>query len=196
MRFLAFTLALALTFIVLFKTISPTFKTRQATLNNATIIKPKTALKPFKLLDTKNHSFTEKNLRGFWTVLFFGYMGCPGVCPATLNIMQQTFQEFADGKAPVKFVFVNINQEIPKLADLSSYIKDYNENFIAVVGNNEELAKLTNQLGIFANKEAEGIINHTSSLMLINPNGQLTAVISPPFNSKELASDLKVLTKS
>ena len=42
---------------------------------------------PFTLKDTENRTVTEKNLRGNWAVLYFGYTSSPDVGPEQLQMM-------------------------------------------------------------------------------------------------------------
>ena len=55
---------------------------------------------------------------------------------------------------------------------------------------------LYDQLGIYASEQDDGVIDHTSALMLIDPQGRLTAIFTPPFTAQELADDLNSITNS
>ena len=41
-------------------------------------------ISPFVLTGTNNKPFTNANLKGHWTIMFFGFTNCPFVCPTTL----------------------------------------------------------------------------------------------------------------
>jgi protein SCO1/2 len=63
---------------------------------------------PFSLLDQNGAEFTEKNLLGQWTLMYFGFTNCPDICPEELDkmsdvvdILGQSWSEelpFASGK--------------------------------------------------------------------------------------------------
>ncbi|HEY9033224.1 MAG TPA: SCO family protein, partial [Pseudomonadales bacterium] len=40
-------------------------------------------IKPFSLLDHHGNAFTEQQLKGQWSLVFFGFTFCPDICPAT-----------------------------------------------------------------------------------------------------------------
>ena len=42
---------------------------------------------PFKLIDTENRAVTESDLRGNWTLIYFGYTSCPDVGPKEVQKM-------------------------------------------------------------------------------------------------------------
>lgn len=159
----------------------------------ATPIKPGKPLTEFQLTNSINHPFNQKSLRGHWTLIFFGYVGCPDICPQTLGLVRDAWKDFPINKQPARFVFVNLAPTPIELKSLSEFLNNYDPSFIGVTGNKDELIKLGDQLGIFS-AEQNGKLDHTSSLMLIDPQGRLSAVFSPPFNSQELVKDLNLLT--
>ncbi len=161
----------------------------------ATAFKSQQKLEYFHLYDTEGNIFTDKSLRGYWTLLFFGYTKCPDICPSTLNIIRETWNIFAakGQSAPVRFVFADISSKDATLSELKSFLKNYNQNFLGLHGSDEQMHRLSDQLGIYANQQPQGI-DHTASLMLIDPQGQLCAVFTPPFDADDLAHDLTILT--
>lgn len=42
---------------------------------------------PFALVDQEGRPFTEQNLRGSWSLLYFGFTSCPDICPDELDKM-------------------------------------------------------------------------------------------------------------
>jgi cytochrome oxidase Cu insertion factor (SCO1/SenC/PrrC family) len=42
---------------------------------------------PFSLVTHDDKPFTEQNLKGQWTLLYFGFTNCPDICPAELDKM-------------------------------------------------------------------------------------------------------------
>ena len=194
-KIISFTTLGALVFFGLYYTIAPRYLPEKNLSLNATILKPNQPLADFNLTDTNGKSFSVTNLKGHWTLLLFGYMGCPDVCPKTLDLLAQTWQIFEQKKYyPVNFVFASINSEIPKQQDLNDYVNHYNSRFLGIFGPGDKMAALTTPLGIYAKRQGQ-IIDHTASLILIDPQGRLKAIITPPFAATTLAHDLEILTK-
>jgi len=159
-------------------------------LKATTIFQPKGALPAFSLLKTNGEKFTEQSLRGRWTAIFFGYRTCPSICPATLAMMNDIWSGFGS-TAPFDFVFASIVQDDPKT--LENFLTNFNPKFTGVVGTKDEMQNFSNNLGIYAvpSETLEGEIDHTASVMLINPRGQLFAAITPPFDLEAIKADLE-----
>lgn len=163
----------------------------------ATPLKPLKAISAFNVYDTNGNVFTEKSLRGHWTLLFFGYPGCPDICPKTLGLMRDTWDLFqAQSKPlPVRFIFADISRQPVSINDLQQFLHNYRPEFMGITGTSVEMHALSDQLGIYA-REQNDTLDHTSALMLIDTQGRLFAVITPPFTPEEIMQDLQVLTNS
>jgi protein SCO1/2 len=158
----------------------------------ATAFKPSKPLTSFSLIDTNGKLFNEKSLRGHWTLLFFGYPSCPDICPETLGIVRDAWN--LQSPPAARFVFASIDPDQVEHQNLKAYLHNYNESFIGITGSKEAMTHLRTQLGVFYKQESDRI-DHTASLMLLDPHGRLTAVFTPPFTAEAVARDLEVLTK-
>lgn len=195
---IAFVVVLAMLFLL-----GPHLSAKQPELTNATLMKSQAAMPmpAFLLKSTQGETFTQKDFKGFWTLIFFGYKDCPDICPATLSVLRETWNKQFGTGAPVKFVFASINPGQDDIEHLKQFVERFHPSFIGVTGQQFEMQKLMHHLGVFA-KQQEGLspaggpmIDHTSALMLINPQTKLHAIMTPPFEAKILAEDLTTLTK-
>lgn len=179
----------------LWYTITPKFEARTPTTTIATIVKSARPLSDFSLEATTGKEFTSQSLRGHWTLLFFGYIACPDICPATLSTVRDVWSTFPDQQLPARFVFVNLSPAPVDLQKLRTFVTGFNPTFVGLSGSTEEIAKLNDQLGVYYREQMQRI-DHTAALMLIDPQGRLRAVFNPPFTSAGIAADLKLLTKA
>jgi protein SCO1/2 len=136
-------------------------------------------IKSFNLLTADNQKFSQQNLLNHWTLLFFGFTHCSSVCPTTLDMMSRAYGSLHEKYPNLQVALVSLDPERDSLATLSKYTSGYHPDFIGVTGKIQELHKLQGQLGIYSEKDnanapASGNyqIQHTSSIMLINPQGK------------------------
>lgn len=153
-------------------------------------------LQGFSLVDQYQRPFTDANLRGKWTFLFFGYTYCPDICPTTLGTLKQTLdllRKTPQDADDLQVAFVSVDPERDHTDVLRNYMAYFDKTFIGLTGQRQQIDNLVAQTGAGYIKEAEQtpgnyLISHSSSLFLINPTGQLVAVFPPPLYPDSIAS--------
>ncbi|MCJ7814420.1 MAG: SCO family protein [Xanthomonadales bacterium] len=154
----------------------------------------------FDLVDSEGQPFSLQNLRGRWTLMFFGFTNCPDVCPSALydlNLVTEQLEELSGEESPAtQVVFVSVDPERDTLEKLSEYLGYFNPEFIGVTGSQAQLAPLTMQLGIaYEIEEHEPgaekyIVYHSVSFLLTDPEGRLYGVFPAPHDAEKMTSDL------
>lgn len=166
----------------------------------STVLTKPIKLDEFMLTADDDSVFSNQSLKDKWSLLFFGYTHCPDVCPLTLHQLAQANKELAnklDSTPDIIMVSVDPDRDTSEI--LQKYVRSFGENVSGVTGKNEELDKLTSQLGIFynANKhEGENYsVNHSAAVILINKNAEFHAVFSAPHSIEHFVSDLPLILK-
>lgn len=159
----------------------------------ATVFPEARQLIPFKLVDQDNQPFTPENFKQKWSLLFFGFTHCPDVCPTTLKTLQTFWQELAvpvREKTQIVFVTVDPNRDPP--AVIKEYVQFFEPSFIGVTGDLGQITAFTRSIGILYEYVSKGEgknnygVNHSSQIILIDPQARLRAVFSPPQDSDEM----------
>lgn len=161
-------------------------------------------LKPFELMTTEGNAFTEKNLRGHWTLLFFGFTHCSSICPTTLTLFKNSYDQLHKAYPNLQIVFISLDPERDTRARLSSYTQGYNPAFISVSGKIQELRKLQSQLGVYSSNDASSQnnyqIQHTASIMLINPHGEWAGLykygMTPTHFTQVVADSMQAINRN
>ncbi|MFC1719636.1 SCO family protein [Pseudomonadota bacterium] len=154
----------------------------------------------FALVDNKGQPFSLGNLRGHWSLLFFGFTNCPDICPSALydlNLVTEQLEKQRDeGLPPVQVIFVSVDPERDTAEKLSEYLAYFNPGFIGVTGNQAQLAPLTLQLGVAYQIEehqpgaAHYAVYHSASFLLTDPDGHLYGVFPAPHDAEKITRDL------
>lgn len=161
-------------------------------LDSGTWLPRARALAEFQLQDMSGREFDLNNLRGHPTLLFFGFTNCPDVCPTTLATLAQVLHQAP--LAGTQVVFVSVDPERDSAAALQAYLGAFDSHFIGVRGERAALAPLLRSLNAIAVREdlpgGGYTMDHSATLYLLDTQGRLVAVFSPPFSSTRLAADL------
>ncbi|MGI2258478.1 SCO family protein [Shewanella sp. GXUN23E] len=145
-------------------------------------------LAPFHLADQHGQVFDNSRLLGHWSLMFIGFTSCPDVCPTTMGKLAAAYDGM-NAKAPLQVVFVSVDPERDTQAKLASYIEFFNPEFVAATGPHSDLYPLTRQLGMIYSMVGEGdsyTIDHSASMVLIDPEGRKVAVVKPRSDGQSL----------
>ena len=172
-------------------------------LENGTILPTPLALDPFKLTGSNGNAITNDSLRGHWTLIFFGFTHCPMICPTTLAAINQAYQQInttAQAHAP-QVLFISVDPERDTPTVIRRYLANFNPNFLGATASKAQLDALAKQLGVAYMKALKSDdpnydIQHTGSILVINPQGEWVAVLSSPKSSNTIARDLMRLQKN
>jgi protein SCO1/2 len=136
-----------------------------------------------------------------WRLVFFGFTHCPDVCPTTLGVLKQARAELAR-TAPgldVAVSFVSVDPARDHGEVLARYVAFFDPAFEAITGSDEALLAFTRALGIVYARTPTGpgpfdyTIDHSSSILVIDPDGQVVGLIRPPHEPGAIAADLATL---
>ena len=165
--------------------------------STATVLHPAKPLIPFSLIDTEGQSFTQASLQGQWSLLFFGYATCPGICPTTLKVLQKVWIDpVLDQKLHFIFVSLNPNEDTP--AKLKAFLARFNPHFEGLTGDAKQIQALSKACNIYSWQDPTAsplMIDHSATLLLINPQGAIKALFSPPHEAATLLAELKAFIK-
>lgn len=169
---------------------------------NATLLPEPKAIADFALFDDQGMAFDRAALRGRWTLLFFGFTHCPDVCPLTLQQLASARDELLQqGQAPLPdIVFISVDPDRDSQATLAAYVSHFGEGIRGASAELPALQQFTSDLGIFFRREPGPMesyqVSHSAAVLLVNPRGELHAILSAPQNFAALVNDLPILMDS
>jgi protein SCO1/2 len=169
---------------------------------------------PFALVDGSGMPFVDSDLRGQWTIAAVGYTHCPDFCPTTLADMARFFgRPVVAGRTPdTRFAFISADPFRDTPWRLSSYVRYFSEDFLALTGEPRELDRLFEGLGIphgYGDPDTgrvvgslmhppagdDYVVDHYSGLLVIDPAARLVASILPPFDTERMDQAYSAIRK-
>jgi protein SCO1/2 len=154
---------------------------------------------PADLKKTDGNAFTTDDMKGHWSMLFFGYTSCPDICPTTLTTVVAARKKA--GNTFPQVYFISVDPERDSLNKLSKYVKYFDKDIVGVTGSLKMLKAFALQANAFFSKVPsksgsadDYLISHSSALMLVNPDAQLVAFINPPLTPDSILKAIDVVT--
>lgn len=176
----------------------------------AVVYEEPVVLQPFSLLGHQGQAFSQGNLTGGWSLIFFGFTSCPDICPLTLAELSQFYKSLpVDTLAKdTKVIMVSVDPERDTTEKLAEYMGSFHEDFVGVNGPYAEVAALARQLFIahspppaLASSQDEHaghgaqapesipenyMIDHSGNILIINPEGRYHGFFDAAIQDREL----------
>lgn len=144
---------------------------------------------PFAFTNELGESFSEADLIGNWTIVMFGFLSCPDVCPFTLGNLEAAISETGmrvrpDSVPKVAFISVDPDRDAEVI---SEYAKFFHPEFESFTGEREQINTLVEATDSFyrlMKPDHTGYyeVQHSSAVSVIAPDGTLRAKLQPPFD--------------
>jgi protein SCO1/2 len=173
----------------------------KAQLLSVRLISPPRALPDWRLRLSDGGEAGPATLQGRWTLVFLGFTHCPDVCPTTLqtlSLAQKQWQALPEAKRPrVLFVTADPERDTPQLT--GDYAHYFHPETMAASPTPEQLAAFAKALGLVYMKVAEPdgsySIDHSATLVLLDPRARQAGLLSPPLDARKIADDLRLLAE-
>ena len=155
-------------------------------------------LTAFQLTTHDQKPFDLNRLKDKWTLLFFGYTHCPDVCPTTLTELAQTIKQLEPAVLKdTQFVFVSVDPARDTPESLAEYVNYFDARFLSATGSVQALRSLTQQLDVKFSLETnpigEPIVNHSSTILLIDPQVRYYARLNAPHYAEQISAQYLAL---
>jgi protein SCO1/2 len=167
----------------------------------AYIFNPPRAFESFSLLDQRGNTFDPQRLEGQWNLVFFGYTFCPDICPTTLAVLRDVEKQLRieDDAVIPQIILVTVDPARDTPDVLRTYLEYFNEDFVGVTGDFMPLQSFARQLNTTFRKQPGGgddyLVDHSSSIVIINPRGHYQGFFKPPFEAAKLAAAFRAVQK-
>lgn len=152
------------------------------------------SLPEFTLQDQDGQPFTRASLGGQWTLLFAGFTSCPDICPTTLATLAKVHARLERAGGGLQVLFLGLDPERDDPATMRAYLGHFNPGFRGATGEKAQIDKLMAALGLAYLRVPTGAesytIDHSTALVLVDPDGRVAAYFKPPFQPEAIAADL------
>ncbi len=165
-------------------------------LDAGIILLPQSRTVPaLSLINQEGEAVQVDELKGKWTLLFFGYTFCPDICPATLAELRQLRNELPETlRERMQPVLVSVDPHRDTPEQLKQYLGFFGAGFIGLTGPLEDIQTLANGVGIpfipGDTSRENYTVDHSGNLVLIGPDGRQRGFIRAPLKVQKLKEQL------
>jgi len=148
-----------------------------------------------EFISTKSDSFGNNDLKGAYTLIFFGYTNCPDYCPDTLMKIRSLFKKLEEQnvKKNIRMLFISVDTK-DKVDKIKKYVEYFDDDFIGLETDKSNLAKLSKRVGVYYKKiqgdSSIDFYDHTGAIFVTNEDSKLVALYTPPIDINKILEDV------
>lgn len=143
---------------------------------------------PFSMVDQNGAPRGDKDFRGRFMLVYFGYTTCPSICPANLQHMADALERLGDRSMDIVPVFVSIDPARDRPEQLKEYVAHFGETFVGLTGSEAQVREIAKAYRVHRRKVVETgaeagdyLVDHASITYLMGPDGKFRTLF--PHNT-------------
>ena len=145
---------------------------------NASVGRPRIG-GPFQLVSSTGHPFTDQDLLGSFSLIYFGFTNCPDICPEELDKMSSVVDAVATKHGHViNPVFVTCDPARDRVPTVAEYIADFHPRMIGLTGTYEAVKAACKAYRVYfstppgADPTTDYLVDHSIFFYLMDPEGK------------------------
>lgn len=134
---------------------------------------------PFTMTTQDGKTFTEKDLLGKWSLIYFGFTNCPDICPEELDKMSAAVDVLDKEYGPiVQPIFISVDPARDSVAQVKRYVADFHPRLVGLTGDYDTVKKTCKAYRVYfstppdAKPTDDYLVDHSIFFYFMDPNGQ------------------------
>ena len=157
---------------------------------------------PFTLTDAKGATVTDVNLKGRYSLIFFGFTHCPDICPLTLQLLTQAIEAAGPDGNAVQPVFISLDPERDTPEAMGAYVASFHPRFMALTGTPEQVKAAAQAYRVYYAKApikedgkdtGDYTITHSGYIFLMDRNGKYVTHFDKEATAEQITARLRQL---
>jgi protein SCO1/2 len=154
----------------------------------------------FVLTDTEGESYDfAAETEGKLTLLYFGYLQCPDICPVHLAQIAEVLGQDAELARKTEVVFVSVDPARDKPEAIREFLDRFDTSFVGLTGTPDELKVAQEAVGVpparIFGEGDEYTVDHAGWVIAYAPDGHSYSIYPFGTRQSEWNNDLQVLAK-
>ncbi len=150
---------------------------------------------PFTLMDQHGRTVTDRDFRGSWLLVYFGFTYCPDVCPTSLARNGDAVTLLGDKGKQVLPVLISVDPERDTPEKLKDYVVSFHPRAVGLTGTPEQIAAVAREYRVYYAKARQDagqdyLVDHSSITYLIGPDGRFVKFFRHEASPEEMADYL------
>jgi protein SCO1/2 len=153
----------------------------------------------FSLKRTDGRTVTDRDFRGKWMIVYFGYTFCPDICPTVLSQITNALAQLGAQASRIQPIFITVDPARDSTTLLATYLKAFDPRFVGLRGDFQTTRDLAEQFHAYFRLRGLGngqyTVDHSSFIYVFDPHGKFVELLTGDTRGHSLADAFRKLVR-
>lgn len=157
----------------------------------------------FLMEDVNGVIVTDENLLGKFALIYFGYTGCPDICPTSMLTMAEALAALGNDAERVLPLFVTVDPDRDTAKLLSQYVSAFDSRIVALRGPKAYVDAMVAAFGAKyefhypdPTDKTNYSVDHSASIIFQGPDGKIIKKFPHGMAAADIAVEVAEAVKS
>ncbi|KXN81700.1 Protein SCO1, mitochondrial [Leucoagaricus sp. SymC.cos] len=158
---------------------------------------------PFSLTTSTRESFTEKNMLGKWSLVYFGFTNCPDICPAELDKVGSVLNKVGTYTTETELgkiflpIFISVDPARDTPERIGRYLDDFHPSFVGLVGPYDVTKAACRAYRVYfstppnADPNGDYLVDHSIFVYLMDPDGRFVEAFGQSVEADQIVEKIR-----
>jgi len=152
----------------------------------------------FMLLDHFGEVVTDRTYSGKFLLIYFGYTGCPDVCPTAMLIIDQALALLGENAEQIQPLLISVDPDRDTPAVMREFVSYFNPRLIGLTGSREMIDRVTQNFRVRYEKvqlpsDPPDVyrVDHSAGVFLMGPDGAFLTKFAHSATPQQIAARIR-----
>jgi len=151
----------------------------------------------FALTDHTGKARTDRDFRGKYLLVYFGFTFCPDVCPTDLQAIGLAMDQLGPRAEAVQPLFVTLDPVRDTVEQLAQYVPLFHPKLIGLTGDEAAISVAAEAYRVyfkrvpFEKNPADYTVDHSAFVYLVDPDGTYLGFFPPGTPAERMVEMIK-----
>ncbi|KAG5633871.1 hypothetical protein H0H81_004654 [Sphagnurus paluster] len=153
---------------------------------------------PFNLTTPDGQPFTDQNLLGKWSLVYFGFTNCPDICPEELDKVTAILDVIEEEHGKIfQPVFISVDPARDSPSRIGKYLQDFHPSFIGLVGAWDATKAVCKAYRVYfstppnADPQGDYLVDHSIFVYLMDPAGKFVEAFGQAVPKEDIIEKVR-----
>ncbi|THH32176.1 hypothetical protein EUX98_g2017 [Antrodiella citrinella] len=153
---------------------------------------------PLNLLTHQGKPFTEQDLVGHWSLVYFGFTNCPDICPEELDKMSAAVEKLdKEYGEVVQPIFISVDPARDSQSQIARYVADFHPRLLGLYGDYAATKAACKSYRVYfstppdAKATDDYLVDHSIFFYFMDPNGKFVDAFGKVTTEEDVIARVK-----